>query len=52
MPSAACWTLREISCVAAPCSSTADAMVEEISDNFSIVPLISLIAATESRVAV
>src|SRR6202022_649066 len=29
VPCAACWTLREISCVAAPCSSTAEAMVEE-----------------------
>ena len=27
MPCAACCTLREISCVAAPCSSTADATV-------------------------
>ena len=47
MPWAACCTLREISCVAAPCSSTAAAMVEEISDSFSMVPLISLIAVTE-----
>src|SRR5712675_2031484 len=51
VPSAACWTLREISCVAAPCSSTAAAMVEDISDNFSMVPLISLIAPTDSWVA-
>jgi hypothetical protein len=29
---AACCTLREISCVAAPCSSTAAAMVCEISE--------------------
>ena len=47
MPCAACWTLREISCVAAPCSSTAAAMVEEISDSFSMVPEISLMAFTE-----
>ena len=33
VPCAACWTLREISCVAAPCSSTAAAMAEEISDS-------------------
>src|SRR5205809_672207 len=32
VPCAACCTLREISCVAAPCSSTADAIVDEISD--------------------
>ena len=44
VPCAACCTLREISCVAAPCSSTAAAMVDEISDSFSMVPLISLIA--------
>src|SRR5262249_26410029 len=42
VPWAACWTLREISWVAAPCSSTAAAMVEAISDNRSIVPEISL----------
>src|SRR5215213_513991 len=51
VPIDACCTLREISCVAAPCSSTAAAMVEEISDSFSMVPLISLIAFTESWVA-
>ena len=51
VPCAACWTLREISCVAAPCSSTAAAMVEEISDSFSMVPLISLMASTNSWVA-
>src|SRR3981189_88707 len=51
VPRAACCTLREISWVAAPCSSTAEAMVDEISDNFSMVPLISLIAFTESWVA-
>jgi hypothetical protein len=48
---AACCTLREISCVAAPCSSTAAAMVEEISESCSMVPLISLIASTDSWVA-
>ena len=29
---AACWTLREISCVAAPCSSTAEAIAVAISE--------------------
>src|SRR5580693_10520333 len=33
VPCAACWTLREISWVAAPCSSTAAAIVEEISES-------------------
>src|SRR5260370_26588823 len=33
VPCAACCTLREISWVAAPCSSTAAAMVEDISDS-------------------
>ena len=47
VPVAACWMLREISCVAAPCSSTAAAMVEEISDIRPMVPPISLIAVTE-----
>src|SRR5450432_751479 len=51
VPCAACCTLREISWVAAPCSSTAAAMIEEISDNFSMVPLISLMAFTDSCVA-
>src|SRR6476646_80407 len=50
VPSAACCTLRESSCVAAPCSSTAAAMVDEISDSRTIVPLISLMAVTESSV--
>src|SRR5579859_3141099 len=40
VPRAACWTLREISCVATPCSSTAAAMVDDISDSLSMVPLI------------
>ena len=44
VPWAACCTLREISWVAAPCSSTAAAMVEEISDSFSMVVLIAWIA--------
>ena len=44
---AACCTLREISCVAAPCSSTAAAIVEDISDSFSMVPAISLMAPTD-----
>lgn len=51
VPCAACWTLRDISCVAIPCSSTAAAMAEEISEIRPIVPLISLIATTESWVA-
>src|SRR5436309_1312270 len=51
VPRAACCTLREISWVAAPCSSTAAAMVEDISDNFSIVVLIAWIAPTDSWVA-
>jgi hypothetical protein len=38
VPCAACCTLREIPCVAAPCSSTAAAIVEEISDSLSMVP--------------
>ena len=51
VPWAACWMLREIPCVAAPCSSTAEAMVDDISDSFSMVLLISSIAATDSCVA-
>src|ERR1700732_3322239 len=51
VPSAACCTLREISCVAAPCSSTAAAMADDISDSFSMVPLICWIDATDSCVA-
>ena len=38
-------------CVAAPCSSTAAAIVDEISDSFSMVPLIAWIAFTDSCVA-
>src|SRR5262249_15762654 len=51
VPCAACWMLRVISCVAAPCSSTADAMVVAISETRLIVPPISLIALTDSCVA-
>ena len=51
VPWAVCCTLRAISCVAAPCSSTAAAIAEEISESFSIVPEISLMALTESCVA-
>src|SRR5438874_13724445 len=51
VPWAACCTLREISCVAAPCSSMAAAMVDDISDSFSMVALISLMALTDSCVA-
>ena len=51
VPVAACWMLRDISCVAAPCSSTAAAIVEDISDIRPMVSPISLIAATESWVA-
>ena len=47
VPTAACWMLRDISCVAAPCSSIAAAMVEEISDIRPMVLPISLIAPTE-----
>src|SRR3981081_676138 len=41
VPCAACWTLREISRVAAPCSSMAEAMVEQISDILPMVPPIA-----------
>ncbi len=51
MPCAACCTLRAISWVAAPCSSTAAAIAEEISDRRSMVEEISLMAPTESLVA-
>src|SRR5580658_5508546 len=49
---ATCCTLRDISLVAEPCSSTADAIDDAISDIRSMVQPISLIAATESCVAV
>src|SRR6266511_126676 len=51
VPCAACCTLREISYVAAPCSSTAAAIAEEISESFPMVPEISWMAPTESWVA-
>jgi hypothetical protein len=51
VPCAACCTVREISCVAAPCSSTAAAMVDEISDMRPMVSPISLIAETEPWIA-
>src|SRR6266700_1628596 len=51
VPCAACCTLRDISCVAAPCSSTAAAIADAISDSFSMVPEISLMAPTDSWVA-
>src|SRR3977135_4709090 len=51
VPAAACCTLRVISLVAAACSSTADAMVVAISEIRPMVPPISLMATTESRVA-
>jgi hypothetical protein len=51
VPWAACCTLREISWVAAPCSSTAAAMAEAISESRSMVPLISLMAPTDYCVA-
>jgi hypothetical protein len=38
--------LREISSVAAPCRSTAAAMADDISDNLSMVPLVSVMAFT------
>ena len=50
VPCTACCTLREISRVAAPCSSTADAIVEQISDIRPIVPPIVLMALTDSSV--
>src|SRR6476469_6417323 len=52
VPCAACWMLREISWVAAPCSSTAAAMVDDTSDNRSLVAEMSRIALTDSWVAV
>src|SRR6185437_11398448 len=52
VPCEACCTLREISWVAAPCSSTADAIVDEISEIRRMVLVISRIARTELWVAV
>src|SRR5580704_3251148 len=51
VPTAASRMLRDMSPVAALCSSTAAAIAAEISEICWIVPLISLIAATESCVA-
>ena len=48
VPFAACWTLRAISCVAAPCSSTAAAIVVAISLTSPIVRPMPLIASTDS----
>jgi hypothetical protein len=49
VPWAACWTLRAISWVAAPCSSTAAAMVEAISEMRVMVAPISLMAPAQTR---
>jgi hypothetical protein len=51
VPSAARCTLVEISCVAAPCCSTAVAIADEISEIRAMVVPISLMAETESCVA-
>src|SRR3954467_8945998 len=51
VPWAAFWTLREISLVVTPCSSTAEAMIEHISDIRPIVPSIALMELTELLVA-
>ena len=51
MPLAASWTLRAISCVAAPCSSTAAAIVVAISFTELMVAAISWMAPTDSFVA-
>ena len=48
VPSAACCTLRAISCVAEPCSSTALAIAEAISFISLIVDVIPRIAVTAS----
>jgi hypothetical protein len=47
---AACWVLRVISCVAAPCSSTADAIDVATELTSPIVPPMRLIASTASLV--
>jgi hypothetical protein len=49
--SAVCWTLRAISAVAVPCSSTAEAMFVAIALIYSIVVVIPLIACTAPAVA-
>ena len=51
-PADASWTLRAISWVAAPCSTTADAMVVEISLMVLIVAAISAIASYDWLVEV
>jgi len=48
VPRAACCTLRAISCVAEPCSSTALAIAEAISFISLIVAVIPLMALTAS----
>src|SRR5215831_12492269 len=50
-PCAACWTLREMSLMEAPCSSIATAITALISEMRLMVPLISLMVETESCVA-
>jgi len=50
-PSAACWTLRAISFVATPCSSTAAAMLAPIVSIRRIVSVTALIALTASSVS-
>jgi hypothetical protein len=50
VPAAACCTLREISAVAAPCSSTAEAMPVEISFTRMIVcVMLSIALAVEGH---
>jgi hypothetical protein len=46
VPAEACWTLREISCVAAACSSMAAAMAAVIRSISRMVPPIDSIAWT------
>ena len=51
LATAACWTLRAISFVAAPCCSTAEAIPEEIWRTWSITLAIDLMASTALRVS-
>ena len=51
VPVAACWTFDAISRVAAPCSSTAEAMVVAVSEMSEMTLPISWIAVTASRVS-
>jgi hypothetical protein len=51
VPCEACWTLEEISCVAAPCSPTAAAIAKDTSDSFSMAVEIPMIAETDDCVA-